>query len=240
MNQQNEPILENSPKVPLRALLGDFMQGRSLTRAWMDHRLKSVTVRGRVLDFGGGGSKYSEKVKAEPGTHFVTLDIRSGPKPTVVGDGEKSLPFKTGTFDAVLFLNVLEHLFDYETALKEIARVLKPGGVLYSYSPFMYPRHTSRHEDYFVDDHFRFGGTALKRYLRGAGFTGPLAFEVCGEGPFTAAANIVAIEMPFGFLRVICHVTATLADRLLASLRHGPPPAAQRAWPIAYWVAATR
>ena len=40
------------------------------------------------------------------------------------------LPFSQGCFDTILFLEVLEHLEDDGGALKELARLLKPGGKL--------------------------------------------------------------------------------------------------------------
>lgn len=40
------------------------------------------------------------------------------------------LPFEDGAFDAIICSEVLEHLPDYETALGEIARTLRPGGAL--------------------------------------------------------------------------------------------------------------
>lgn len=45
----------------------------------------------------------------------------------LVGDAHK-LEFKTQTFDAVLALEVLEHVFDPEAVLREIERVLKREG----------------------------------------------------------------------------------------------------------------
>jgi ubiquinone/menaquinone biosynthesis C-methylase UbiE len=44
-----------------------------------------------------------------------------------VGDAER-LRYSDASFDAVLSMGVLEYLPDYATALREIARVLKPGG----------------------------------------------------------------------------------------------------------------
>ena len=44
---------------------------------------------------------------------------------------EDGLPFKNGTFDAVTFLAVLEHLFDPIAALQEVYRVMKKKGILY-------------------------------------------------------------------------------------------------------------
>ncbi|AEH07487.1 class I SAM-dependent methyltransferase [Methanothermococcus okinawensis] len=39
-----------------------------------------------------------------------------------------NLPFKTGSFDLVLCINVLEHIKDYKNAINEIKRVLKNNG----------------------------------------------------------------------------------------------------------------
>jgi SAM-dependent methyltransferase len=41
-----------------------------------------------------------------------------------------ALPLRSGTFDVVVASDVLEHIADHEAAAREIARVLKPGGVL--------------------------------------------------------------------------------------------------------------
>jgi ubiquinone/menaquinone biosynthesis C-methylase UbiE len=43
----------------------------------------------------------------------------------VIGDAE-SMPFITNAFEAVICIDVLEHLNEPQKALKEIARVLKP------------------------------------------------------------------------------------------------------------------
>ncbi|MET9907470.1 class I SAM-dependent methyltransferase [Streptomyces sp. NPDC006476] len=45
------------------------------------------------------------------------------------------LPFRTGSADAVLFSEVIEHLVDPDAALDEIRRVLRPGGHLMLSTP---------------------------------------------------------------------------------------------------------
>lgn len=52
----------------------------------------------------------------------------------VIGDAE-DLPFRTGTFDYVVFLDVIEHVKHPDELLREAARVLKKGGHLYGMSP---------------------------------------------------------------------------------------------------------
>lgn len=50
-----------------------------------------------------------------------------------------ALPFANASFDTIICSEVLEHLPDYETALAEIARVLKPGGKLALSVPRFWP-----------------------------------------------------------------------------------------------------
>jgi SAM-dependent methyltransferase len=43
---------------------------------------------------------------------------------------ENPLPFKTSEFDGILFLDVLEHIYNRDQLLEECHRVLKPGGIM--------------------------------------------------------------------------------------------------------------
>jgi ubiquinone/menaquinone biosynthesis C-methylase UbiE len=45
------------------------------------------------------------------------------------------LPFRDNSFDYVIFMDVIEHVENPDTMLREIHRVLKPGGYLYGGSP---------------------------------------------------------------------------------------------------------
>jgi ubiquinone/menaquinone biosynthesis C-methylase UbiE len=58
----------------------------------------------------------------------------------VLGVAEE-LPFVDNAFDAVISVAVLEHVRDPFSAAKEITRVLKPGGKLFGYVPFLQPFH---------------------------------------------------------------------------------------------------
>jgi len=43
----------------------------------------------------------------------------------------EQIPFATGSFDRVFLLNVLDHVWDPFSGLREIARITKPGGMLF-------------------------------------------------------------------------------------------------------------
>src|SRR5688572_5002727 len=68
---------------------------------------------------------------------YVTADLQS-PLAKVKMDIHK-MPFQDNTFEAVLCNHVLEHVEDDVRALREIARVLKPGGFAILQVPFFHP-----------------------------------------------------------------------------------------------------
>ena len=90
-------------------------------------------VDGLVLDCGcGKRSHYHDNVINFEIVDYDTTDI--------IGVGEE-LPFKDNSFDAILSLNVLEHVKDPFKASSEISRVLKNGGELYCVVPHLQPVH---------------------------------------------------------------------------------------------------
>ncbi|PWN45331.1 S-adenosyl-L-methionine-dependent methyltransferase [Ceraceosorus guamensis] len=96
----------------------------------------------KALDVGCGGGIAAEVV-ARAGAQVTGVDLSAGAIACakrrakarglsieyVVGDA-LDLPVPSETYDGVLCSDTLEHLFDLDAALKEMARVLKPGGIL--------------------------------------------------------------------------------------------------------------
>lgn len=61
-----------------------------------------------------------------------------------------ALPFEDAAFDTVLLTEVLEHCTDPQAAMREVFRVLRPGGRVYVTSPFIWPDHrTDGYRDYW-------------------------------------------------------------------------------------------
>jgi len=108
-----------------------------------DHRALELIERHRdgwVLDCGAGmrGTYY---------THVLNTEIVAYDSTDVLAVAE-CLPFRDGCFDAVLSLNVLEHVKNPFAAAAELIRVLRPGGELLCVAPFMQPLHGYPHHYY--------------------------------------------------------------------------------------------
>lgn len=84
------------------------------------------------------------------GNGYITADIES-PLAKVKMDIHQ-IPFPENTFDAVLCNHVLEHVRDDIQAMKEIHRVLKPGGFSIQQVPFFNPVPDTTFEDNTITD----------------------------------------------------------------------------------------
>ena len=106
----------------------------------IDPRRLPMGPPSRVLDVGCGDGRHIAEA-ARRGAFAVGLDYDCGELAKarsrigrhrvdlVVGDATR-LPFRQGAFDAVVCTETLEHLPDDAGAMREIGRVLAPGGAL--------------------------------------------------------------------------------------------------------------
>jgi SAM-dependent methyltransferase len=110
----------------------------------------ALAARARVVDSVGAGDIAvsiggGPAPSAYPG--FLNLNIFAGPHVDVVADAA-ALPWADGSVAAIECEAVLEHLRRPAAAVAEMLRVLRPGGLVFSATPFMQGFHG-------VPDHFQ-------------------------------------------------------------------------------------
>jgi SAM-dependent methyltransferase len=137
-------------------------RARRNSNAWLRETARNIP--GRVLSIGsasdddGQGGRYRDyfrtadsyttsEVEAVHGCDLV-LDVRSMPE------------IESGSFDCIFCSGVLEHVDDYAAGLREITRVLAPGGLLLLGLPFRQGLHMAPH------DYWRFTEYGIRHLLR--------------------------------------------------------------------------
>ena len=181
---------------------------------WWEGRRKLVDmflpkkVGMKILDIGcGTGETMSFVKKIRKGSVVYGVDTsveavrytkKRGHKLVYRADARK-LPFAAVMFDAVLILDVLEHIVEHDRVLSEARRVLKPGGVVIVTSPAL-PIIWSAHDD--NQGHVRrYTRETLLKVAKKSG----LETEKVSYFNFVLAAPIMAIRLAsripgFGFL----------------------------------------
>ncbi|MHB8050863.1 MAG: class I SAM-dependent methyltransferase [Coriobacteriia bacterium] len=92
-----------------------------------------------VLDVGGGTGVLARHLAAVSGCSITVLDRDSLAVETasarssvsaVLGDAA-AMPFPDASFDAALFVDAFHHVADQQSAVRETARVVRPGGMVF-------------------------------------------------------------------------------------------------------------
>ena len=134
--------------------------------------LEKVTVSGEfdepIVEFGAlqveGQKGFADLRRFFPGKDYLGCDLVKGAGVDRLENLEFSR-FAPNSIGTVLALETFEHVQHPWEAVKEIYRILKPGGSVLISIPFHFPVH------FFPDDYWRMTTSGLEALLKTAGFT---------------------------------------------------------------------
>lgn len=149
----------------LRAFVSEAPFERRPILDFMRRAARELPPGSRVIDVGAGDAPYRELFDHH---EYLTSDWEHSlheelPAVDIVAPAD-SLPVDDGSFDAVLFTQVLEHLAEPGAALAELLRVLRPGARLYLTAPLVWELHELPY------DYYRYTSAGLRHLLERAGF----------------------------------------------------------------------
>jgi SAM-dependent methyltransferase len=151
-------------------------------------RLATERPAPSILVAGSGtGAIGDDAIRSIPGANVCELDVYLTDARMLAAD-LVDVPFSDASFDAVVVQGVLEHVIDPQRAVDEIHRVLAPGGLVFSTTPFVLGVHLPVH------DYTRFSRLGLIRLFRR--FT-PLECDVIEGAAVSLAYSIAYFWMAF-------------------------------------------
>lgn len=117
----------------------EYVLGVSISRQQINRVVPRLLrqMSGDIIDIGGNDNRLK---KCYRGGKVINLDIVQRQFVDVVMDaGNMDIP--SDSIGGVLCLSVIEHASSPEDIVREIHRVLKPGGLAYIYAPWMFEAH---------------------------------------------------------------------------------------------------
>ncbi len=193
-------------------------------------KLKTISVDGLILDLGGNfNSEYHDIIK---GNHtFTSVNISAQYGCDMVFDIQKSFPVEDEKFDAVICMNVLEHVYKFNNVIEETFRVLRHGGSFIFAVPFMHHIHGS------PDDYFRYTRSAIEEMLKENKFEN-IEIEEIGLGLFSVFYQSASGMFP-SFLKGFFKNLAVFIDSIFFKISKRYQNVSKRI-PLGYFVVARK
>jgi len=128
---------------------------------FLEAQLAQLPAEARILDVGAGRGDFAVLLDR---FQTIALDIYPYPEVDLVCDLTVCNPFRPASFEVIVLMNVLEHIYDTQALLAHLAELLKPGGRLIVAIPFLVKLHQT------PVDFVRFTHYALQRFAPAHGF----------------------------------------------------------------------
>ncbi|MCX6813412.1 MAG: methyltransferase domain-containing protein [Candidatus Azambacteria bacterium] len=210
---------------PLVSLFKETYCGKTIARTLFNWEISKhvKNIGGVVIDLGGGKNPSYERFWHVRPEKFIRVDINKKTEPDIVADLNKPLPFSDNFADTVFLFNVIYILESPNATLKEIYRILKPGGKLFLTSPFIF------NEAKEPADYWRLTSEALEKLLEESGFNN-FFIEPIGER-FSAAVYLISPFLFFWPVKFAFYCLALLFDKLILKKLKLKQPS-----PIGYFV----
>ncbi len=151
-----------------------------LERYLLERQVRTFAPRisGKILDVGAG--KTTRYKHLFTFSEYLTLDIEKHENADIIGSADR-IPLPDASVDAILCTQVLGDLTSPDAAIREFARVLRPGGYALVTESFMNELHDEPR------DYWRFTSFGLQHLFAHNDFT------------------VVALDQRGGFFTVIAH-----------------------------------
>lgn len=146
---------------------GIFLNPFYFARKGLSQHIRQLSghIAGKTLDVGCGTKPYAHLYRSN---EYVGLEIdsvanRHAKRADFYYDG-KTFPFADDSFDSAVANEVFEHVFNPDQFLREVGRVLRPGGMLLMTIPFVWDEHEQPY------DYARYSSFGIRSLLQQHGF----------------------------------------------------------------------
>jgi SAM-dependent methyltransferase len=194
----------------------------------MNWETRFHTISGRVLDVGAGQFKKYHELIIASGATIECVDQKDVGAGAQVDIDIEVLPYSADTFDTIILFNILEHTFEYLHVCSETHRILKEGGEMIGFVPFLVRYHPDPH------DFFRYTNEALERIIKVAGYKN-VNVRPLGRSFIAVQFHTVSQYLP-PWVNVLVYPPLHLIDTLLVRAR----PQMREWYPLGYFFTAKK
>jgi SAM-dependent methyltransferase len=191
-----------------------------------------------ILDFGAGHGDFSKILCKYTN---VALDVFPYDEVDIVCDLEKIVPFKKRSFDAIVLMNVLEHIRQPVSLMKILAALILPSGLLIVAVPFLLKLHQQPYDFYRYSHHqlADMGNEAGLELVKVEGYYDPILLlkESMQNISSSVLPNLPSVRRKTG--RLILEGISGLVSNLQRLIGNGyvrDPKSEKSPYPIGYHV----